>query len=259
MFTPITGRSVVVTGGSKGIGKGIARVFARAGAHVVITGRDAELGEAAVSDLSGLGGTVTFARGDVTAKADCDRVVAEAVERNGGLDVLCANAGIFPMARLADLTAGEIDEIFAVNVKGCMLSVQAALPALKASGHGRVILTSSITGPQSGFPGWSHYGATKAAQLGFLRSAAIELAPMQITMNAVLPGNVETEGLAELGPEYRKAMEDSVPQGRLGTVEDIGNACLFLATDEASYITGQALTIDGGQMLPESLMALEAM
>jgi 3-oxoacyl-[acyl-carrier protein] reductase len=259
MFTPITGRSVVVTGGSKGIGKGIARVFARAGAHVVITGRDAELGEAAVSDLSGLGGTVTFARGDVTAKADCDRVVAEAVERNGGLDVLCANAGIFPMARLADLTAGEIDEIFAVNVKGCMLSVQAALPALKASGHGRVILTSSITGPQSGFPGWSHYGATKAAQLGFLRSAAIELAPMQITMNAVLPGNVETEGLAELGPEYRKAMEDSVPQGRLGTVDDIGNACLFLATDEASYITGQALTIDGGQMLPESLMALEAM
>jgi 3-oxoacyl-[acyl-carrier protein] reductase len=259
MFTPITGRSVVVTGGSKGIGKGIARVFARAGAHVVITGRDAELGEAAVSDLSGLGGTVTFARGDVTEKADCDRVVAEAVERNGGLDVLCANAGIFPMARLADLTAGEIDEIFAVNVKGCMLSVQAALPALKASGHGRVILTSSITGPQSGFPGWSHYGATKAAQLGFLRSAAIELAPMQITMNAVLPGNVETEGLAELGPEYRKAMEDSVPQGRLGTVDDIGNACLFLATDEASYITGQALTIDGGQMLPESLMALEAM
>ena len=122
-----------------------------------------------------------------------------------------------------------------------MLSVQAALPALEASGHGRVILTSSITGPQSGFPGWSHYGATKAAQLGFLKSAAIELAPMQITMNAVLPGNVETEGLEELGPEYRKAMEDSVPQGRLGTVDDIGNACLFFASDEASYITGQAL------------------
>jgi 3-oxoacyl-[acyl-carrier protein] reductase len=259
MFTPVSGRSILVTGGTKGIGKGIARVFARAGANVVITGRNAELGEAAVSDLAGLDGTVTFARGDVTEKADCDRVIAEAVERNGGLDVLCANAGIFPMARLADLTAGDIDEIFATNVKGCMLSVQAALPALKASGHGRVILTSSITGPQSGFPGWSHYGATKAAQLGFLRSAAIELAPMQITMNAVLPGNVETEGLEELGPEYRKAMEDSVPQGRLGTVDDIGNACLFLATDEASYITGQALTIDGGQMLPESLMALEAM
>jgi 3-oxoacyl-[acyl-carrier protein] reductase len=259
MFTPITGRSVLVTGGTKGIGKGIARVFAGAGANVVISGRNAELGAAAVADLSGLAGTVSFATGDVRDAADCARVVAESVDRNGGLDVLCANAGIFPMARLTDLTAGEIDEIFAVNVKGCMLSVQAALPALKASGHGRVIMTSSITGPQSGFPGWSHYGATKAAQLGFLKSAAIELAPMRITMNAVLPGNVETEGLAELGPEYRKAMEDSIPQGRLGTVEDIGNACLFFASDEASYVTGQALTIDGGQMLPESLMALEAM
>jgi 3-oxoacyl-[acyl-carrier protein] reductase len=259
MFTPITGRSVIVTGGTKGIGKGIARVFAGAGANVVITGRNAELGAQAAHDLSGLDGTVTFASGDVTERADCARVVAEAVERNGGLDVLCANAGIFPMVRLTDLSGQDIDEIFATNVKGCMLSVQAALPALEASGRGRVILTSSITGPQSGFPGWSHYGATKAAQLGFLKSAAIELAPMRITMNAVLPGNVETEGLEELGPEYRKAMEDSVPQGRLGTVEDIGNAALFFASDEASYITGQALTIDGGQMLPESLMALEAM
>jgi 3-oxoacyl-[acyl-carrier protein] reductase len=259
MFTPITGRSVLVTGGTKGIGKGIARVFAGAGANVVITGRNAELGEQAVRDLSALAGTVSFASGDVSHRDDCRRVVAEAVERNGGLDVLCANAGIFPQVRLSDLTAGDIDEIFATNVKGCMLSVQAALPALEASGHGRVILTSSITGPQSGFPGWSHYGATKSAQLGFLKSAAIELAPLKITMNAVLPGNVETEGLEELGPEYRKAMEDSVPQGRLGTVDDIGNACLFFASDEASYVTGQALTIDGGQMLPESLMALEAM
>jgi 3-oxoacyl-[acyl-carrier protein] reductase len=242
MFTPITGRSVLVTGGTKGIGKGIARVFAGAGANVVITGRNAELGEQAVRDLSTFAGSVSFACGDVSDRDDCRRVVAEAVERNGGLDVLCANAGIFPQVRLSDLTAADIDEIFATNVKGCMLSV-----------------TSSITGPQSGFPGWSHYGATKAAQLGFLKSAAIELAPMQITMNAVLPGNVETEGLEELGPEYRKAMEDSVPQGRLGTVEDIGNACLFFACDEASYVTGQALTIDGGQMLPESLMALEAM
>jgi 3-oxoacyl-[acyl-carrier protein] reductase len=259
MFTPITGRSVLVTGGTKGIGKGIARVFAGAGANVVITGRNAELGEQAARDLSTFAGSVSFACGDVSDREDCRRVVAEAVERNGGLDVLCANAGIFPQVRLSDLTAADIDEIFATNVKGCMLSVQAALPALQASGRGRVILTSSITGPQSGFPGWSHYGATKSAQLGFLKSAAIELAPMQITMNAVLPGNVETEGLEELGPEYRKAMEDSVPQGRLGTVEDIGNACLFFACDEASYVTGQALTIDGGQMLPESLMALEAM
>jgi 3-oxoacyl-[acyl-carrier protein] reductase len=163
------------------------------------------------------------------------------------------------MQRLTDMTEGDIDEIFGTNVKGCMLSVRAALPALRRSGRGRVILTSSITGPLSGYPGWSHYGATKSAQLGFLKSAAVELAPMQITMNAVLPGNVVTEGLDELGEDYRQKMEASIPQGRLGSVEDIGNACLFFASDEASYITGQALAIDGGQMLPESLMALEAM
>src|SRR4051795_2401599 len=112
MFTPVTGRSVLVTGGTKGIGKGIARVFAGAGANVVITGRSAELGAQAVGDLSGLAGTVTFATGDVADRDDCARVVAEAVARNGGLDVLCANAGIFPMARLSDLTAADIDEIF---------------------------------------------------------------------------------------------------------------------------------------------------
>jgi 3-oxoacyl-[acyl-carrier protein] reductase len=259
MFTPITGRSVLVTGGTKGIGKGIATVFASAGANVVITGRDAVVGEAAARDLAVLAGTVSFAEGDVTSSADCEAVVAAAVERNGGLDVLCANAGIFPMQRLTDMTEGDIDEIFGTNVKGCMLSVRAALPALRESGRGRVILTSSITGPLSGYPGWSHYGATKSAQLGFLKSAAVELAPMQITMNAVLPGNVVTEGLDELGEDYRQKMEASIPQGRLGSVEDIGNACLFFASDEASYITGQALAIDGGQMLPESLMALEAM
>ncbi|MEO9175805.1 MAG: 3-oxoacyl-ACP reductase FabG [Gaiellales bacterium] len=259
MFTPITGRSVLVTGGTLGIGKGIARVFAEAGANVVVTGRNESLGAAAIADLGGLAGTVSYARGDVRSPEDCARVVATAVERNGGLDVLCANAGIFPMSRLADMSSDELDDILGVNVKGCMLSVQAAIDALGRSGHGRVIVTSSITGPLSGFPGWSHYGATKSAQLGFIKSAAIELSPLGITVNAVLPGNVETEGLEELGPEYRASMEASIPQGRLGTVADIGNACLFFASDEASFITGQALTIDGGQMLPESLMALEAM
>jgi 3-oxoacyl-[acyl-carrier protein] reductase len=176
----------------------------------------------------------------------------------GDVDVLCANAGIFPGVKLADMTGDDIDAIFAVNVRGTMLAVKACLPALERSGHGRVIVTSSITGPITGFPGWSHYGATKAAQLGFIRTAAIELAAKGITINAVLPGNVVSEGLLEAGPEYRAAMEASIPQRKLGTVEDIGYAALFFATDEASYITGQTLVIDGGQVLPESLMALEA-
>jgi 3-oxoacyl-[acyl-carrier protein] reductase len=122
-----------------------------------------------------------------------------------------------------------------------------------------VVLTSSITGPMTGFPGWSHYGASKAAQLGFLRTAAIELAPRRITVNAVLPGNIVTEGLADMGEDYMRQMEGSIPLGRLGSVDDIGNACLFLATEEAAYITGQTIVVDGGQVLPESLMALQAM
>src|SRR5262249_10866608 len=145
----------------------------------------------------------------------------------------------------------------ATNVKGTMLAVKACLPALASSGHGRVIITSSITGPMTGVPGWSHYGATKAAQLGFMRTAAIELAASAMTGNAVLPGDGGSEGLTALGPEYRAKMEASIPLRKLGTVEDIGNAALFLATDEAGYITGQTIVVDGGQILPESLLALE--
>jgi 3-oxoacyl-[acyl-carrier protein] reductase len=119
------------------------------------------------------------------------------------------------------------------------------------------VVTSSITGPHTGYPGWSHYGASKAAQLGFVRTAALELAPRAITINAVLPGNIATEGLDGLGEDYLAAMAASVPQKRLGGVADIGNAALFFATEEASYITGQTLIVDGGQVLPESLQALE--
>jgi 3-oxoacyl-[acyl-carrier protein] reductase len=258
MFTPVEGRTVIVTGGTKGIGKGIATSFLKAGANVVVTGRDAAAGEAATQELSGLGGRVSYVQGDVARAADCERVAAEAVERHGGIDVLCANAGIFPDSKLMDMTEDEIDRIFATNVKGTMLSVKACVPALERSGHGRVIVTSSITGPFTGFPGWSHYGATKAAQLGFIRTACIELAKRRITINAVLPGNVVSEGLDELGEDYRRQMESSIPLGRLGDVSEIGATALFLATDEAGYITGQTIVVDGGQTVPESLMALQA-
>jgi 3-oxoacyl-[acyl-carrier protein] reductase len=186
-------------------------------------------------------------------------MAAAAIESFGGIDIVCANAGIFPAAHLADMSEADLDLVLDTNVKGTILTVQACLPALITSGRGRVILTSSITGPITGSPGWSHYGASKAAQLGFMRTAAIELAPHGITVNAVLPGNIATEGLADLGPEYRRSMEVSIPQGRLGEVEDIGYAALFFATDEAAYVTGQAIAVDGGQVLPESLAALEAM
>lgn len=256
MFNSLQGRSAVVTGGSKGIGRGIAETFAKAGVNVVITGRNQADIDATVADLGGLPGTVTGVAADVTSPEDCRRVVQTAVERNGSLDIVCPNAGIFPSGRLQELTPEDIDQVIGVNFKGTVYIVQAALDPLIASGHGRVIITSSITGPVTGFPGWSHYGASKAAQLGFLRTAAIELAPKKITVNAVLPGNIITEGLVEMGQTYMDQMAAAVPQGRLGGVADIGNAALFFATDEAAYITGQSLIVDGGQILPESPEAL---
>jgi 3-oxoacyl-[acyl-carrier protein] reductase len=258
MFTSIAGRAVVVTGATRGIGKGIARVFAANGARVLVAGRDASAARATAGELSAGGADVSYVLADVSKRADCQRMADTAAARLGGIDVLCANAGIFPERRLADMTDEDIELVFGTNLKGCVLSVQACIPALARSGHGRVILTSSITGPITGFPGWAHYGASKAGQLGFMRTAAIELAPSGITVNAVLPGNVLTEGLADLGEDYIRQMTASVPLRRLGTVDEIGYAALFLASDEAAFITGQSIVVDGGQVLPESLAAVDA-
>jgi 3-oxoacyl-[acyl-carrier protein] reductase len=258
MFTSIAGRSVLITGGTKGIGKGMAAAFAAEGAQVVITGRDTKLGERTAAELTAAGGgPVAYESGDVSDPVSCKAIIDATIERHGGIDVLCCNAGIFPAAPLTTMTPDQLDEVLAINLKGTFFPVQAAIEALTVSGHGRVIVTSSITGPVTGFSGWTAYGASKAGQLGFIRSAALEFTPRRITINAVLPGNIATEGLDDLGPEYLRSMEEAIPMRKLGVVADIAHAALFFATDEASFITGQTLIVDGGQIIPESLAAME--
>ncbi|WP_027133696.1 3-oxoacyl-ACP reductase FabG [Geminicoccus roseus] len=256
MLKSLAGRTAIVTGGSKGIGRGLCLRFGEAGLNVLVVAR--HLGDA--EKVAGeIGPHASAFAADVTDPAGCEAMAAEAVGRYGSIDVLCANAGIFPAAKLDEMTPADFDEVIGVNLKGTFLSVSACLAQMKRQNQGRIVLTSSITGPITGYPGWTHYGASKAGQLGFMRTAAIELAPWNITVNAVMPGNIMTEGLDGLGDDYLATMAASVPMKRLGSVADIANAALFFASEEAAYITGQSIVVDGGQVLPESLGALEAM
>jgi 3-oxoacyl-[acyl-carrier protein] reductase len=180
VLTSLLGRSVIVTGASKGIGKGIARVFASKGAKVLVVSRDLAQAEAAAAEIrasiGGRGGIASAVAADVSSPEDSARMAATATERHGGIDIVCCNAGVFPAAKLGQMSVADWDQVLDINLKGTFLTVNACLTGLKARGKGRIIVTSSITGPITGYPGWSHYAASKAGQLGFVRTAAIELA-----------------------------------------------------------------------------------
>jgi 3-oxoacyl-[acyl-carrier protein] reductase len=253
MFRSLKGKTVIVTGASRGIGRGIARRFGEAGLNVLVASRTIAAAESVAAEI---GANASAFAADVTSPDDCAAMAEAALSRYGGIDILCANAGIFPSAQLGEMTAADFDHVLRTNLTGTFLSVSAVLPAMKGRRSGRIVITSSITGPITGFAGWSHYGASKAGQLGFMRSAALELAPWNITINAVMPGNIRTEGLDGLGGDYVAAMESSIPMKRLGSVEDIASAALFFASEEAGYVTGQTLVVDGGQVLPETLAAM---
>jgi 3-oxoacyl-[acyl-carrier protein] reductase len=256
MLKSLQGKTVIVTGSSKGIGRGIAKRFGLAGLNVLVVSRHLAEAETVAKEI---GPNASAFAADISDPEPCQAMVAAALDRYGSVDILCANAGIFPAAKLGEMTAADFDQVIGVNLKGTFLSVSAVLPAMKAQKKGRIVITSSITGPITGYPGWSHYGASKSGQLGFMRTAAIELAPYNITVNAVMPGNIITEGLEGLGEDYLTSMAACIPMKRLGTVEDIANAVLYFASDEAGYVTGQTIVVDGGQVLPESLAALEQM
>ena len=213
---------------------------------------DADLAESTATDLRAQGLDVLAVATDVTKRASVDAMAARVVADYGRIDILAANAGIYPTAALAEIDDALWDRVMDVNVTGAVRVVQACMPSMVARTYGRVVLTSSITGPLTGQPGFAHYGASKAALLGFMRSAAVELATSGVTVNAVLPGNVKTPGFATMSEEHQRLMVTSIPMRRYAEPEEIGWAVRFLSSPEAGYSTGQTLIVDGGQVLPEA-------
>jgi 3-oxoacyl-[acyl-carrier protein] reductase len=242
----------IVIGAARGIGAAIAERLVEEGARVTIADTLAADGEATAKRV-GKRGEATFVAVDVSRKQSVEALVQATLARCGRVDILVQNAGIYPYTMLPDIAVEEWDAVLGVNLRGCFLAIQACVAPMRAQRYGRIVLTSSITGPRVSTPGHGHYSASKAGINGLIRAAAIELAPEGITVNGVEPGNILTEGMqAERSPEFIRAMERSVPLGRLGTPRDVAHVVLFLASDEAAYVTGTTIVVDGGQILPES-------
>ncbi len=252
MTKRLENKVAVIIGASKGIGRGIAKVFAKNGALLCLTGRNESLLANVVKEVS-TDTTAEYYLGDVTNENDMTGLIDKVMTTHGKIDILCINAGIYPLGWLGKMTLTQWNEVISTNLTSVFLATNLCLPIMKKQQYGRIVITSSISGPKVGLPGYSHYTASKAGISGFIRTAAIELAKYNITINAVEPGNILTEGLEDVGEEHMKRMTKAIPMGRLGTTEDIGFATLFLASDEAKFITGQTLVVDGGQVLPESV------
>jgi NAD(P)-dependent dehydrogenase (short-subunit alcohol dehydrogenase family) len=247
MTSKFRSKVVVVTGGTSGIGLATARAFSEEGASVFITGRRQDALDAAVKAI---GGRVTGVRGDMANLADIDRLYDAVQQQHAQIDVVFANAGGGDLAPLGAITEDQYQRTFDTNVKGVLFTVQKALPLLRDGGS--VILTSSTTSIK-GTGSFSVYSATKAAVRNFARSWILDLKDRRIRVNAVSPGLTETAGLNDLfgGGEQADATKDflvgQIPAGRIGQPEEIAKAVLFLASDEASYVNGVELFVDGGQ------------
>jgi 3-oxoacyl-[acyl-carrier protein] reductase len=247
----VAGKIAVVIGAARGIGAAIAQRLAEEGARVVIADTLETEGRATAERLSPQGEALFLAT-EVADPGAVERLIETTLARFGRIDILVQNAGIFPLTLLPDIAVEEWDRVLAVNLRGCFLAIRACIPAMRAQRYGRIVLTSSITGPRVTSPGHGHYSASKAGINGLIRAAALELAPHGITVNGVEPGNIMTEGVSgHRSPAFIEAMTRSVPLGRLGDPQDVAHAVLFLASDEAAYITGTTIVVDGGQILPE--------
>ncbi len=243
-------RSLLVTGGASGIGRAVALRAAAGGAGVAVgtfTGDPYDAG-AVVAEIEAAGGSAFAVDADVRSTPGMAAAVAATVERFGGLDAVVANAGILKLAPLEELTDEDWDRIVDVDLTGVMRTVRAALPVLPAGGA--VVVTSSIAGGAIGWRGHTPYTSSKAGLLGFVRSAALELGPRGIRINAVLPGVIESpqslDPVNSGGPEGLVRSAPSIPLGRVGQPDDVADVVWFLLSDAARYVTGQHLAIDGG-------------
>lgn len=258
MLGDLKDKVAIVTGAGQGIGEGIARVFARAGAKVVVATRTASNGQATVDAITGEGGDALLIQCDVGLRSAVEAMVAQTASHYGRIDIGVHNAAIYPLHTIEELTDEVLDATLAVNMKAAFWLTQACLPHFRSQGGGRLIFTSSVTGPRVAMPGTSHYAMSKGGMNGFIRTAALEFARQNITVNGVEPGYILTQAMSALGDENElKAMAECIPQGHLGVPEDIANTMLFLASDEAAYITGQTIVVDGGSTLPESQVVMD--
>ncbi len=248
----LEGKAAIVTGGTNGIGVAIVQIFAREGARVLFTGRNAARGKAVERAVGAEGGEAYFLKSDTARGGDTRLMASTALKRFGRIDVLAHNAGIWPFMPLDKMTERDWDSVIDNNLKGTFFAVKACMPAMIKQHYGRIVLTTSITGNRSGIPGLSHYAASKGGQNGFIYSAALELAPHGVTMNGVEPGNILVrDAKSKAGKAHIALNKGSIPLKRMGRPEDIAHAVLFLASDEASFITGQTIVVDGGQTRPE--------
>ena len=244
----LKGRVALVTGASQGIGRACALELARAGATVALAARNREKLAGVEAEIAQAGGAAASFAMDVSSEESIKAGMKEALARFGKIDILVNNAGITRDQLVLRLKRADWEAVLAVNLTGAFLCIQQALGTMLKQRWGRIINIASING-QAGQPGQSNYAASKAGLVGLTLSVAREVASRNITCNAVAPGYVETEMTAGLTPELKEKMMSLVPLGRAGTPDDVAHAVLFLASEEASYITGHVLNVNGGALM----------